>query len=263
MIAVTNCGHDSKHKTKFHMVRKTGVPNYILLLVKTEAFFELQGKIQSTNPNMAIIFDRNTYIHYGCEQASYNDDWIHFDFIKEPSLLSSLNIPLNEPIYLPNINQLSNYVRLLVQASRSEACHKIEIQDSFLRILLYSLASQIASLPDNALGHKHYSALNQLRMNIYNTPHKNWTVDTMADSVHMSTSYFQHLYTELFHVSCVQEVILARMERAKFYLTTTDIAIKSLADFCGYDNELHFMRQFKKLEGLTPTQYRQLYTSNQ
>lgn len=259
MIVVTNCGHDSKHKVKFRMIRKTGVPNYILLLVKTEAFFELNGTIEITNPNMAILFDRNTYMHYGSKQDSYNDDWIHFDFVKEPSLLNNLHIPFNKPVYLPQINHLSNYVRLLVQENHMDSLHKEQIQDSIMRILLYSLDSQITSLPTAVNHHKHYQIMNQLRMNIHNTPHRKWTVDNMADFVHMSPYYFQHLYKELYHISCIQEVILARMEMAKFYLTTTDMSIKDLSDFCGYDSDLHFVRQFKKKEGLTPSQYRKLY----
>lgn len=261
MIVVMKCGHESRHKVKFDMIRKSGVPNYILLLVKTEAYFELNGKLQTTNPNMAILFDRNTYMHYCSAGAVYNDDWIHFDFIDEPSLIDSLNIPLNHPIYLPQLNQLSNYVRLLVQEDHSDTIHKEKIQDSIMRILLYSLDAQIAQLPAAVTYHKHYQSLNQLRMNIHNTPHKKWTIDLMADYVHMSPSYFQHLYKEIYHISCLQEVILARMERAKFYLTTTDMSIKALADFCGYENELHFIRQFKKKEGHTPTEYRKLFKS--
>jgi AraC-like DNA-binding protein len=259
MIVVTNCGHDSRHKTKFHMTRKAGVPNYILLLVKTEAFFELNGNIEKTSPNMVILFDRNTYIHYGCEQDSYNDDWIHFDFIDEPSLLDCLNIPFNQPIYLPQINHLSLYIRLLVQENHTHSLHQKQIQDSIMRIFLYSLDSQIAMLPSAVKYHKHYQIMNQLRMYILNTPHKKWSVDYMADYVHMSPFYFQHLYKELYHISCMQEVILARIERAKFYLTTTDMSVKAVSDFCGYENDLHFIRQFKKKEGLTPTQYRIAY----
>ncbi len=261
MIKVSNLGHDSRHKTKFHIIRKNGVSNYILLLVKTEAYFEFDGVITATNPNMAILFDRNTYMHYGSKNDFYNDDWIHFDFINETSLFEMLHIPFNRPIYLPQINSLSNYVRLLVQENHSDTLHKEQVQDSLMRVLLYNLDSQIAQLPSAASGNKYYQIMNQLRMNIHNTPHKKWTIDSMAESVHLSPSYFQHLYKEMFHISCMQEVILARIERAKFYLTTTDMSIKSLSDFCGYENELHFVRQFKAKEGLTPSQYRNLFTS--
>ncbi len=263
MIAVMNCGHDSRHKTKFHMLRKTGVPNYILLLVKTEAFFELNGSIETTAPNMAILFDRNSYMHYGSKHSFYNDDWIHFDMIGEPDLLEQLHIPFRQPIYLPQISQLSNYVRMLVQESHADTPHRQELQDALMRLLLYSLDSQIMVLPAMANAHKHYQRIHQLRINIHNTPHKKWTVDAMAEYVHMSPYYFQHLYKKLYHISCIQEVILARIERAKFYLTTTDMSVRELADSCGYENEMHFIRQFKKKEGLTPTQFRRLYHEHQ
>ncbi|HWT76581.1 MAG TPA: AraC family transcriptional regulator [Mobilitalea sp.] len=259
MINVTNCGHDSRHKTKFCMTRKTGVPNYILLLVKTDAIFEIDGKLITTNPNMVIMFDRNTYMNYGCDKDYYNDDWIHFDFIQEPSLLDSLNIPFNQPIYLPQVNHLSNYIRLMVQEMHFPSYHKKQIIDSIMRSLLYSLDSQIAQLSSSVIHHKHYQTMNQLRMNIYNSPNKKWTVDSMADYVHLSPYYLQHIYKDIFHTSCTQEVIQARLERAKFYLTTTDMTIKELSDYCGYDNDLHFIRQFKKKEGMTPTRYRDLY----
>jgi AraC-like DNA-binding protein len=263
MIVVTRCGHDSNHKTKFTMLRKTGVSNYILLIVKTEAYFEINGSIITTSPNMVILFDRNTYMHYGSLHNSFNDDWIHFDFIKEKPIFNDLKLPFNEPIYLPQTGVLSNYARMLVQESLTNSIHKKLMQDSIMRLLLYSIDSQLALLPATTNSNKYDMMLNQLRMNIQNTPHKRWSVEAMAKSVHMSQSYFQHVYKELFKVSCVQDVINARMERAKFYLTTTDISIKSLSDICGYENELNFMRQFKKAEGFTPTEYRRLYRAEQ
>ena len=259
MIEIMKCGYESKHKTKFALLMKSGVPNYILLLIKSEAFIEQKEQAIHIKPNTAILFDRNTYVHYGCEQPIFNDDWIHFDFVNEPSLLDCLNIPFNTPIPLPYISQLSNYVRMMVQEGHSGIKHKDLIRDSLMRTLLYSLDSQLHQLPVPTANHKHYHTMSRLRTNIHNAPHRKWTVEQMADSVHMSPSYFQHLYKELFEISCIQDLIHARIQYAKFYLGTTDMSIQSLSNFCGYENELHFMRQFKKFEGMTPTQYRQMY----
>ena len=46
------------------------------------------------------------------------------------------------------------------------------------------------------------------------------------------------------------------MEKAKQLLTYTDLRIREIADQCGYQNESHFMRQFKKNNGVTPTVFR-------
>lgn len=85
-----------------------------------------------------------------------------------------------------------------------------------MRTLLYSLASQLLSSPDEAMENKYYSAMNELRMSILNTPHKKWTIEAMAELVHISPSYLQHLYRELFGVSCIQDVIQARLKSARF-----------------------------------------------
>ena len=72
----------------------------------------------------------------------------------------------------------------------------------------------------------------------------------------MSRSYFQHIYREIFGVSCISDVINGKIEKAKVILSETSCTVSQAAAMCGYDNEEHFMRQFKKLVGVTPTVYR-------
>ena len=46
------------------------------------------------------------------------------------------------------------------------------------------------------------------------------------------------------------------IEKAKEILSSSQATISQVAAMCGYDNEEHFMRQFKKNVGVTPTVYR-------
>ena len=102
----------------------------------------------------------------------------------------------------------------------------------------------------------YYSALVELREKIYRNPQKKWNVDLMAADVNMSRSYFQHIYKEIFGVSCMSDVISGKIEKAKEILSETACTVSQVAAMCGYDNEEHFMRQFKKIVGVTPTTYR-------
>jgi AraC family transcriptional regulator of arabinose operon len=240
------------------MQRSCGSPDYTLLFVKTEAFFESGGIYTETPPNTVILYDKNCYVHYGCRQPHYNDDWLHFDLDAEdlPFLLG-LGIPFNTPMTLPAIGQISEYIRLAVLEKHSNNLYCEQIIDGLMRSLLYSISSQIHTVPDARLSNKYYAPMHQLRLEIFNAPHKKWGVEQMAQSVYISPSYFQHLYKELFGISCIQDIIRARLKNACFYLCTTEMSIHALADFCGYENELHFMRQFKKQLGMTPSQYRE------
>lgn len=262
MITVGNCGYDSNHPVELDRLILNGYKDYTLLFIKTDVWFDIEGEIKDYPPNTVILYDKNTTVHYGCRHPHYNDDWIHFDLDPEDlNFLKSLNIPFNTPIPLTQIGQLSDYIRLIVLAKVANSSYAPQIIDSTMHSLLYCLASHIDYNPEDISNYKYYTELTQLRMEIMNAPHQPWNVELMADKVHLSPSYFQHLYKSFFDISCMQDVILARIKNAKFYLQTTNISIHSLAELCGYDNELHFMKQFKKHTNMTPLQYRKSFLS--
>lgn len=258
MIHVTICGHDSHHPASFVMEHSAGLPDYLLLLVKTDAWFDFDNVKTPTNPGMAILFPRNARVRYGCDHAHYNDDWIHFDFSpqEEDFFTQNLLLPFGRPLYLPQIHALSHQIQSMTQVFRSSGVHREKLLDSMMRTLLYSVDEQFRSLQSNVHPGKHYEAFQALRAELYNNPGYSWTIEKMASSLFLSASYFQHLYKDFFHCSCQQDIIRARLELAKFHLSTSDFGICGLARLCGYENELHFMRQFKKFEGMTPSEYR-------
>lgn len=45
---------------------------------------------------------------------------------------------------------------------------------------------------------------------------------------------------------------------SKYYLKESDMSVRNIADYCGYENEIYFMRQFKKHIGVTPSEYRNI-----
>ena len=50
------------------------------------------------------------------------------------------------------------------------------------------------------------------------------------------------------------------MSHAKLLLSSTKIPVSAISEQCGYNNDVHFMRQFKNYTGLTPTEYRKRYS---
>lgn len=259
MIKVNRCGYDSRHRAVLDTLLPGGNEDYTLLLVKTTAFFEQNGVVLNTPPNTVILYSPRSYIHYGRRETGYNDDWIHFELLGEDTdLLRTLSLPLDAPFVLPHMGTLVDYSRLVVIEKLSTHLYREQAMDALMHTLLYSLASQYHTVPDANSQNKYYYPMNELRMEILNAPNKKWNVENLAGQIHISTSHFQHLYKLFFGIACVQDIITARTKHAQYYLRTTEMSVHALASFCGYDNELHFMRQFKKMTGLTPSQYRAL-----
>ena len=258
MIHVNSCGHDSHHPKPCNIEHKKGVPDYLPLLIKQESWIMQNNAKHPIHPNAVICFPPQTYIHYGCDKIGYNDDWIHFTLNdQELPLFLALKLPMCQVLYPYDFHCLSEYVRLLSDNFHSSSSFQEQITDALMRTLLYSLKDSIDKDFQNPLIQKHYQGFSRLRTQIYNNPAASWTVPSLADSLNISLSYFQHLYQSFFHCSCQQDIISARLNLSKYYLTSTDMGIGEIADFCGYENDLHYMRQFKKFVGMTPTAYRQ------
>lgn len=98
----------------------------------------------------------------------------------------------------------------------------------------------------------------RLRHEILTNPQKDWNVTDMACSVGVSSSHLHRLYKQFFKVSCLEDIITSRMNRAQQLLAYTHLHIQEIALQCGYKNDSHFMRQFKKRFGMTAVQYRNL-----
>ena len=135
MIYVNSCGHDSHHLKPCDIEHKNGVPDYLILLIKQEAWLESDGQRQIISPNSLICFPPNTYIHYGRDISGYNDDWVHFlpDAVEADSFQALLP-PQCLVLHPHNFHRLSDYVRMLADAFHSNSRYSTTLIYSFMNI---------------------------------------------------------------------------------------------------------------------------------
>ena len=96
----------------------------------------------------------------------------------------------------------------------------------------------------------------RLRRCIVSDPQLEWNIQETADKMCISRSHLQRLYKQFFSVSLKDDIISARIRRAMQLLTHTEMRIQEVAERCGYNNENHFMRQFRDKTGMTASEYR-------
>ena len=82
------------------------------------------------------------------------------------------------------------------------------------------------------------------------------TVKFMADGVGLSESRFFSVYKSFFGISPMDDLINARIDLAKNLLSGSDKKIYAIAQELGYAEVTHFIRQFKKRTGISPSKYR-------
>jgi AraC family transcriptional regulator, arabinose operon regulatory protein len=92
-------------------------------------------------------------------------------------------------------------------------------------------------------------------------PHLNLQFEQLARSMNMSSSRLRHIFTAQVGLSPKQYLRTIRLELAKHLVENTYLNVKEVMTKVGFNDESHFVRDFEKAFGLTPTRHRQMYRS--
>ncbi|WP_083197746.1 AraC family transcriptional regulator [Thermoclostridium stercorarium] len=89
---------------------------------------------------------------------------------------------------------------------------------------------------------------------------ENISPENIAEIIGVSYSYLRRLYNEELNMSITDYLNTYRIEKAKNMLKNSNLNLEKIALSVGYNNIQSFKRYFKKYEGITPSEYRKIYS---
>lgn len=92
----------------------------------------------------------------------------------------------------------------------------------------------------------------------YSNP--NFNISNLADSLHLSLSYLSTVFKNATGQNLSHALSSKRLSKAQEHLKDRSIPIKTVCDSCGYDDPRYFAKIFKKHTGMTPSEFRNLYS---
>ena len=87
-------------------------------------------------------------------------------------------------------------------------------------------------------------------------PSRNFTLGEMAESVNLSPPYLCFLFKSVTGTPPGKYLKSLRMQQAATLLTTTFLSVKEIVRRVGCTDDSHFVRDFKRIYGVTPSAYR-------
>ncbi|MDJ0958114.1 MAG: AraC family transcriptional regulator [Arenicellales bacterium] len=100
---------------------------------------------------------------------------------------------------------------------------------------------------------KHYKCVLDFVARCYG---KSILVEDLAREAALSSSHFAQLFKRTIGLSPMQFVMSYRVEQAKKKLARRDTPLIDIALSCGFADQAHFSRQFKQIQGESPSKYR-------
>jgi AraC-like DNA-binding protein len=126
------------------------------------------------------------------------------------------------------------------------------LREGVFPILSYYLNAALLGGNQN----KTNTRLQSLFQNIEKRLQYDWTIEAMCEQLHYSPPHLHRLCQAQFGKSPIQKLIHLRMERAKSLLLNTRWPVQHIAGYVGYNNIFNFSKSFKKLVGISPSEYR-------
>ncbi len=155
-----------------------------------------------------------------------------------------------------NNRELAGSVNKLISISMEENAAKDALADLSLKVLLLRIIQtqniSLAENNSNKLGDRLAAVINFIKQHLS----QKITVEKLAQIACMSKPLFYRNFKERFGISPIEFVLQQRINLAKELLKNPLLSITDVCYQCGFNNLNYFSKQFKRIEGTTPTIWR-------
>jgi AraC-like DNA-binding protein len=251
-------GVSEEHPPSFVVDRPRGLDVYVLMRFLTPFEALTADGPALGRPGECLLHDPGfSHWHRGVE-AGFSNDWIHFRGKEVAALLDRYGLPRNRIFRPPHSEAVPTLLHEINrERHRRDVFWSDRVSQCVGALLLYlgrSLqhARQRELTPAEA---EHLPRFRDVRMQVHERLAESWSVEAMAEMANLSPNRFSVLYRRFFQVSPVEDLICARIRRAKLLLTNATVSVGEAARRSGFTNVYYFSRLFRQRVGCSPRTY--------
>lgn len=230
---------------------------YIFIQFQTPVIAYLRGKWVTIESGGCVIWNHNSVRKFRSPNGELVHDWFHTEG-DYTEIMEKFGIEFEKVYY----SQYTDEISQLVSEIEIENVKKDVLCDEFSELAaekIFALISRSKYMnKPNTLNLKQREEFLNARTIIHTNYLKSWSANEMAALVNLSRSRFFCLYKEIFGITPQLDLCRVRIQRAKRMLKYDNTSVEETAEKCGYANQYHFIRQFKKTVGVTPGKYKKL-----
>ena len=153
--------------------------------------------------------------------------------------------------------ELMTCLELMLQEAREGLAGQEEVCRHLLETVLVLLERQenldLGSEPESPRVSRECGIV---RRYIDNHFKENLSLDQLAQLAHVNKYYLAHAFRREFGVSPINYLISRRVAESRFLLRETDHNLSLIAQMLGFSSPSYFSQCFRRLEGISPMEYR-------
>lgn len=224
-------------------------------ILSGKGYVKYDNKIKTVKANEVLFFDCGSEVEYYPDQ---DDPWEYVYFGITGLMRSTVKerLGLNcVAIIQPRKPDMLRKRFLQMYNSLLNTGEKSFTSLGCLYLLLADFEKLLVKPVKDTLRRKYVKqALNFIQNNLST----NITVEEIADNCALSSAYLSRCCKEVLGITLKECLIGARMQVACSYLINTMVSVSDICRIAGYKEKKYFMKEFKKLYGVSPSEYRKM-----
>ena len=246
---------------KPHVSKRENLSSYLFFMVLSgSGTLEYRDRTFQLGKGDCVFLDcRKAYSHRSSEDL-WSLKWVHFYGPNMSGIYDKYIERGGHPVFHPA--DLTLYEQL-----HSQLC-EITYSASYIRDMkiyekLTALLTLLMEESWNPQEKRRRSAGKQNLQNIKEYLDQNYrekiTLDQLSEQFFINKFYLTRIFKEQFGLSVTNYLLQTRITHAKQLLRFTDLSIEKIGQECGMHDANYFSRMFKKVEGISPGEFRKLW----
>lgn len=263
-LTYLSCGQLVRDRNFLHPRRC--IDSYVLIVVVKGSLYIAQDKTNFVVSDNQYIILRSNTLHYGYNSSTeyLQYYWIHFYVPDGTCIYDGVNAfecETDDNYIIPEYGDLkySKRVQLLFSQLLDESFRKSQVKSKFMDYFLTCLLMELSE----EFKEQENKDISEEIINIKNWIHNNYnqsiTVAKIAELFHYNPDYLSNMFKKTVHISLKRYINEIRINEAKNILISTRYSLKEIAFQCAFNDEKYFLKVFKQIEGVTPTEYKKAF----
>ncbi|MBE5795780.1 MAG: helix-turn-helix domain-containing protein [Clostridiales bacterium] len=241
-----------------HRSQRSDLASYLFFVVlEGEGELTYDGAVHALSRGSCVFIDcRRAYSH-ATSRKLWSLAWAHFDGPTMHGIYQKYVDRGGLPCFRPG--DVQPYLDLLAQLQETAAADD-HVRDMHINELLCALLSLLMQAGWRPAAHRS-GASSRSRLadvKVYLDSHYNEKIalDDLAEKFFINKFHLTRLFREQYGSTIVNYLLSLRISRAKELLRFTELSVEEIGARCGMPEANYFSRAFRKIEGVSPTEFR-------
>lgn len=249
--------------TQEHVVRPNGYPNYQWIQChEGEGEIIIGERTHRVKPGQGMFLYPNEPHEYYAIKEPWQVDWLDFNGYQVEQFLETIGIKHTEVLYVANSEIILSKMRKADGILRSDSLLKGTDCSVIVYEVLMDLLKYASRSNDESVEQQH-QRLQPVFDYIEKNYHKTITLEEMAAIIGVTPEHFCILFKKIMKIRPFEYLNHVRINKSKDMIIKNErMAIRDVARWVGYDNASYFCAVFKKMEGMSPGNFKKLHRYN-